>query len=370
MKFGRLGSLFRPLENSDLASVLPLGYDGSPMKLRVGLIGVGNAWELRHRPALRALSDRFEVRAVCEEIALRARSAANDFGAATVDGYRALAGRSDVDAILMLSPQWYGPLPLLAACDSGKSIYCAAALDLPRDAASELKERVEASGVAFMAEFPRRQSPATVRLKELIATRLGRPRLLFCHKRLVIRDTMNDHPLRRSSNSPVNRELIELVDWCRYVVGNEPTSVIGVSHLENIADGTDDYGMMSLDFSPTDMPGTGAIAQISCGHYMPENWKEALAFRCPASLKVSCENGVAFVDLPSNLIWFDSAGRHEESLESERPVGEQMLWQFHRAVTSLVRRTNDLEDAYRALNIVLACRESWQSGQRIGLKFH
>ena len=33
-----------------------------------------------------------------------------------------------------------------------------------------------ASGVAFMAEFPRRLFPATLRLKELIATRLGKPR--------------------------------------------------------------------------------------------------------------------------------------------------------------------------------------------------
>lgn len=337
------------------------------MKLRVGLIGVGNAWEQRHRPALRALSDRFEVRAVCEEISLRARSAAHDFGAATVDGFRALADRPDIDAVLMLSPQWFGPLPLLAACDAGKAIYCAAALDLSREAAQELKDRVESSGVAFMAEFPRRQSPATVRLKELIATRLGPPRLLFCHKRLVIRESMHDHPLRRSNYSPINRELIELVDWCRYVVGHEPLSVVGVSHRSADEDSSDDYHMMSLDFSPRGQGGTGAIAQISCGHYMPENWNEALAFRCPASLKVSCERGVAFVDLPANLIWFDSAGRHEESLEFERPVGEQMLWQFHRAVTSLVRRTNDLEDAYRALNIVLASRESWHTGHRVEL---
>ena len=36
-----------------------------------------------------------------------------------------------------------------------------------------------------MAEFPRRHAPATLRLKELIATRLGQPRLLFCHQRSV-----------------------------------------------------------------------------------------------------------------------------------------------------------------------------------------
>jgi len=46
------------------------------------------------------------------------------------------------------------------------------------------------------------------------------------------------------------------------------------------------------------------------------------------------------VDLPATLVWFDEAGRHQESLDSERPVGEQLLTHFYRAVTSLVRRTS------------------------------
>ena len=61
------------------------------MKLRVGLVGLGTAWEVRHRPALRALSDRFEVRAICEPVAHRAEIAAREFSATPVDGFRALA---------------------------------------------------------------------------------------------------------------------------------------------------------------------------------------------------------------------------------------------------------------------------------------
>ena len=56
-----------------------------------------------------------------------------------------------------------------------------------------------------------------------------------------------------------------------------------------------------------------------------------------------------------------------ESLESERPVGEQLLSQFHRAVTSLIRKTGDLEDAYRALRIVLSARESFLQGRRVAV---
>src|SRR4051812_26288380 len=111
------------------------------MKLRVGLVGLGSDWENRHRPALRTLSDRFEVRAVCEQVALRAAQAAREFGADQVDGFRALARREDIDAILMLSQQWYGSLPILAACDSGKAIYTAAGLELDENLALRIKQR-------------------------------------------------------------------------------------------------------------------------------------------------------------------------------------------------------------------------------------
>lgn len=337
------------------------------MKLRVGLVGLGDAWESRHRPALRAMSDRFEVRAVCAEVALRAEMAAREFSAVRVDGFRALTQRADIDAILMLSPQWYGPLPILAACESGKAVYCAAALDLEPEQARQVRDRVNEAGIAFMAELPRRHAAATLRLKELIATRLGKPRLLFCHRRKEI-PTFTGPLQRYCLPAVVNRDLIELVDWCRYVVGDDPTSVMGVRYGPSATGEEGQYRMMSLDFSKSD-DRLGPIAQISSGYYLPAAWTEAITFRPPAALQVYCENGVAFVDLPATLIWFDQAGRHMESLESERPVGEQLLALFHRAVTSLVRRTNELQDAYYALSTVFAAEQSVQEGKRISLDF-
>jgi predicted dehydrogenase len=336
------------------------------MKLRVGLIGLGEAWETRHRPALRTLQDRFEVRAVCDQVSHRAAQAAGEFAASAVDGFRAICCREDVDALLMLGEQWYGPLPIYAACEAGKAIYLGAALQLEVDEATKLKKRVEESGVAFMAEFPRRQAPATLRLKELIATRLGEPRLVFCHRRTPVQEK----PTQKGKGLPKandNRDLMELVDWCRYVVGREPTSVLGMMH-HIAADAPDcDYKMMSLDFSAPQPPGSGVVAQISSGYYMPSCWEEAVSFRPPAALQVACVNGIAFIDLPAQLIWFDRAGRHQESLESERPVGEQLLSQFHRAVTSLVRNTSGIEDAYRASAIVVAAIQSHNEGRRIPL---
>ncbi|GIW96079.1 MAG: hypothetical protein KatS3mg110_4120 [Pirellulaceae bacterium] len=336
------------------------------MKIRVGVVGLGEAWEARHRPALLALSDRFELRAVYDPVSHLAEQVAREFRAVSVDGFRALAERDDIDAVLMLSSDWFGALPILAACDCGKAVYCAATLDIEPDDARRIKERIDRSGVAFMAEFPRRTMPATLRLKELIATRLGPPRLLFCHarKRFETSSRRNGQHFARVHPEGV-RELMELVDWCRYVVGREPTSVLGVQHQSDA--GSLDYQMISLDFSDGE-PGTGPLAHISFSSYISPRWPDAVGFRAPAGLQVCCQNGVAFVDLPATIVWFDEAGQHLESLENERPVGERLLTQFHRAVTSLVRRTSDMEDAYSALTVIQRARQSFREQRRIFLR--
>ena len=82
--------------------------------------------ERRGRPGIAPaladqLGDRLEVRAICDQVAHRAQQAAQEFNAAAIDGFRALAQREDVDALLMLAEQWYGSLPILAACDAGKA---------------------------------------------------------------------------------------------------------------------------------------------------------------------------------------------------------------------------------------------------------
>jgi len=351
------------------------------MKLRVGIVGLGEHWETRHLPALRTLADRFEVRGICEQVAHRAARAAEQLGAAAVDGFRALATRDDIDAILYLGEQWYGTMPILAACDHGKAVYSAVSLPVDVTEAAALRRRVEEAGIAFMAEFPRRHAAATVRLKELIATRLGRPRMLFCHRRVPHAKAA---PQPRNAAS-INRDLMELVDWCRYVAGSDPTSVVAVRHAGAGPGEPDDYRMMSLDFSPVGplgdglpaplpeggslppIPGSGILAQISCGYYMPSRWEEAVSFRPPAALQVACEQGIAFVDLPEALVWFDTVGRHQESLENERPVGEQMLVQFHRRVTSLVRSMSGLDDALQALRVVHAGEMSQAEGRRVWL---
>ncbi len=332
------------------------------MRLGVGIVGLGSRWEGRYLPAIRSLADRFEVRAVCEQVAHRARRAATELNATAVDGFRVLAGRDDVDALLYLADQWYGTTPILAACDTGKAIYSAASLPGSRREIDRLLARVEQSGIAFMAELSCRHAAATVRLKELIATRLGQPRMLFCHQRVP--QPAADCPREAAA---ARRNLIEMIDWCCYVIDRPAASVVSVRHATPDGGSPADYEMLSLDFSQDEPPGSGPLAQISSGQYIPATWEEAIGFRPPAALQVACQRGIAFIDLPAGLVWFDDAGRHQESLEGERPVDESMLMQFHRATTSLVRRIGGLGEMVQAVRILEAAGSSQATGTRIML---
>ncbi len=334
------------------------------MRLRLGLVGLSSDWQNRHFPALRMLQDRFEVCGVYSSVSAFSENVARDFNAKRFDGFREMLSSDTVDAVAMLESDWYGISPLIAACDYGKAIYCGSEVDFDPKRAANLKQLVDDAGVAFMAEFPRRYAPASLRLKELIATRLGEPQILFCHRRLTA-NSDNVQRNRRTLAARADRELMELIDWCCFIAGRQARSIQSVFHRVTSSEGSfvagtaaTDYQSLSLDLSVEGAPASSTIAQISCGAYIPPAWHEAVAFRPPAAVQVCCENGLAFVDLPNSLIWFDEAGRHQESLESEMAVGQQLLTQFHRAVTSLVRKMGDLEDVYRSLRLLQAARES------------
>ena len=340
------------------------------MKLRVGVVGLGQTWESRHAPALRALADRFEVRAFCDPVAHRAAEIARRWPARTCDGFRSLASSGDIDAILLLSARWYGALPILAACDAGKAIYCSAALDLETHEADEVRRRVQTGGrgVHGGVSLPAGSGDVAAQGADGDAAWVAAAVVLQSSVHVARAEDA------RSFYTSDMRQLIEMVDWCRDVVGIEASSVVGASHTsaprgaaERHEMGPNDYQVMTLDFSPAGEVGTGPVAQIACGSYVAPQWREAAAFRRPADLQVVCQRGIAFLDLPHTLVWFDEAGQHSELLDHDRPVGEQLFMHFHRHVGSLVLKTSSLDDAYRALAIVNRAQESYSQGCRLEL---
>jgi predicted dehydrogenase len=319
------------------------------VKLRVGVIGLGRLWEARHKPALARMADRFQVRAVYDQVARRAEVEAAHLGCAAPEGLAALIERPDVDVVYLLTPQWFGLHPIALACAQGKPIYCALPVAGERAALEALAATLRSSGTPFMPELARRFYPATLRLRELLATTLGRPRLVLGQDRLFGFDRYGQPgPTTQMAPAPL---LIDpggnLLDWCRCIFQGEPRAVRGFGGVVLPGAGpADDFESLWLEF-----PG-GARAQIAFGLYHRRPWGEASRFLPPPGFQVFAERGAAWLELPDRIQWTDAAGAHEERLPLEPSVGEVLNDQFHRLVRGDQSLAPTLDDALAIARLI------------------
>jgi predicted dehydrogenase len=339
------------------------------------VIGLGRLWEARHKPALTRLRDRFLVTAVYDQVARRAEIEAGQLGCAAVEGLTALVGRPDVDVIHLLAPQWFGLHPIGLACDARKPVYCALPLAAAADDLEPLARRVEESGIAFMPEFARRFYPATLRLRELLATSLGKPRLVLGHSRLFGFDRYGSPgPTTQMTPAPL---MIDpgsyLLDWCCFLFQSEPLALQGF-------EGTVLPGLAESGAAPVTGPGPGpgcdfesftaefaggGVAQISFGRYHRNAWGDATRFLPPAGFQVYAERGAAWIELPDRIQWTDAAGTHEERLPLEPTVGDVLNDQFHRLVRGDHSLAPTIRDALAVARRIADIRRSQREGRRV-----
>jgi predicted dehydrogenase len=333
------------------------------VRLRVGVIGLGRLWEARHKPALARMKDRFAVVAVYDQVARRAEIEALQLGCRSVDGLLSLIDRSDVDVIYLLTPQWFGLHPIEVACAVGKPIYCALPLAGYEDELERIDGVVRSSGVPFMCEFARRFYPTSLRLRELLATVLGPPRLVVGQGRLFGFDRYGQ-PGPSTQIAPASL-LVDpgsyLLDWCRFIFQAEPTAVQGWSGTI-LPDGPNndmDYVTYLLEFNE------GAVAQVSAGRYHRGPWGEASRFLPQPGIQVFAERGVAWLEMPDRIQWTDSEGTHEEKLPLEPTVGELLNDHFHRLVRGTQSMAPTWDDTIAVARLIGSIRQSGKDGRKI-----
>lgn len=324
-------------------------------RLRVGVIGLGRLWETRHKPSLARLEDRFRITAVYDTVYRRAELEAAQIGCTACEGLSALVERPDVDVVYVLSRQWFGLHPIHLACAARKPVYCALPLASDLAELELLTKLVEQSGIVFMPEFARRCYPATLRLKELLATQLGPPRLIIGHSRLYGFDRYAmPGPTTQIAPAPL---LIDpgsyLLDWCCFVFQTHPHSLQGtkcyVITTPDRPDPEPDFESFTAVFSG------GATAQISFGRYHREAWGDASRFLPQPGFQILAERGAAWLEMPEKILWSNSAGSKEERLSLEPTVGDVLNDQFHRLVRgdhSLAPTIRDTLENARQLSIL------------------
>ncbi len=296
-------------------------------RILIGVIGLGRLWEARHRPALLRLCDQFQITMVYDQVARRAEREARQLGCAATRSMMELVQSDRVDAVYLLTPQWFGLHPIGLCVEARKPVYSALALAAYPCEVDILAQRIKSHAIPFMAEMPRRCYPATLRLRELLATTLGRPRLIVGQVRLQGFDRYGDPgPSRQTAPATL---LIDpgcnLIDWSRFLVGEEPSEIRGdaaglLSSAES--DWGPDYQQLQLRF-----PG-GTIVSLWIARYQQNAWGEADQFLPRPGFQVYTERGAAWVEFPDRIRWWDDQGSHEELLPMEPTMGERLALQF------------------------------------------
>jgi predicted dehydrogenase len=311
--------------------------------IKAGIIGLGPVWETRYCPALEALSSKVKVAAIYDGVEERAKVAAKRFDAMPVGGVVSLSRRADLDACLILGKDWTNLPALKFLCEARKPAYIAGSLGHEIPTVGEIHLLALSEGLTFMPEFARRYTPATVRLRELLATRMGKAERILCDARLP-QATRRDYVPGQADYQDF---LIGLFDWCLHILPGEAQDVL------------------CLPLDSEDWPGDSTRirfhhrdqkASATLRIYQTEFKGDEKASLEPGDVRfeVHCEHGVVHIDGPKNISWEVAGKTESETLESDRTDALVMLDHFFRRVVGGLIPVADLSDICRAINIFRA----------------
>ena len=340
--------------------------------LNVGLVGLGPEWEHRYRPALAKLERRLAVRCVYASIVSQAEQAAAELGCDVAPGLLSLMEREDVQALVVLDTAWSGSVPAQFACRVGKPAFLAHRLAYRLREADQLLRQAAQTGVMLMPDFGHRYTPATSRLRELIATRLGRPQVLVvdvaaaCDAGAIGLGAIDAGAINPSATesalSKAARDVLAVaVDWSMNLVGAVPVA-IRAARDASLAGRLE----VNVEFRPPSGGGVAPVALIRLATQAPASSANSSANGSDTSIAlratVECVHGTALLEGPQDVTWKLASAklaggnladeRFVESLASDRPDVEVMLDHFSRRVVGGLIPVPTLDDLFRALQLV------------------
>jgi len=145
---------------------------GRARRIRVGIIGANpdRGWAAQaHIPALRSLSDDFEITALSTSRRESADAARKLFGVPTAfDNHQDLVNSPAVDVVAVTVKVPYHLELATAALDAGKAVYCEWPLGNGLNEAETLAALAEKQGVLAVAGLQARSAPAVAYVRDLV----------------------------------------------------------------------------------------------------------------------------------------------------------------------------------------------------------
>jgi len=148
-------------------------------QIKIGIIGLGKAWEQLHAPAYAQLADKFKITAVCTHNHQKAQSTAHSLGlptAAAFGDYNKMLAEADIEAVHTIVPIPENFECAKAAITHGKHIIAEKPLAATRAAAKELVTLQKKTGITMLVAENSRYEEENIIIKNLLEERrIGNP---------------------------------------------------------------------------------------------------------------------------------------------------------------------------------------------------
>lgn len=195
--------------------------------------------------------------------------------------------------MLLVDAAWHGLWPIEEAIRHGKPLLSVPAFDADPQHVERVLKHLNQSEARVQFALPWRHTPASIRLRRLLRTRLGAIKLLLCQHHGV--GTLGH---------------VTALDWCLHLMQAEPTRVQSLH--------SDAIRTLLLDFR-------GGAAQVSLIHGSDPPQFHAT---------IHTEGGEVRMRHPHRLSWRRHQTTSHMILTGKRTAEERVLRRFHRMVVS------------------------------------
>lgn len=328
--------------------------------INVGVIGLGETWSQHYQAAIESLNTRIALRAVYDPVFVKAQSVASSRKNCTaMTGLLALARRPDINALLILDSSWYEHYALELVSQEQKPVFvCSESGFDSTEGLQRLHRQAVDVGQDIVPQLTTRYTPSSVRLQELMATQLGRPRLIRIKQtvptQVDLADTEQDLTF-----------LSGTFDWCCHI------SRASVGQIRSQVSSQSGHGarlqhMLTLlvDYDTTRADHRLPKIQIELNedHAQTPSSNELTIVK-----EIHCERGQAIIRSDRSISWEVDSGRVDETLTAERTSAEVMLDLFCRRVAGGLVPIGSLADVWRGLAMATAASQSIKAGRGIAI---
>jgi predicted dehydrogenase len=145
--------------------------------VRIGVIGIGGVSHFQHEPGIR-LDRRAKIVAICDASEQLCQQRVDQWGVKNYStDYEELCNSSDIDAVIIATPNFLHRDIVLAAVAAGKHVFCEKPLALSAGDAEQMYRIAKERQVVHMTSFTYRFAPAMKYLRHLTQSgALGQPR--------------------------------------------------------------------------------------------------------------------------------------------------------------------------------------------------